>query len=215
MSKFSENMSVYWRYVREKVNPLPRIWRVGIFFGGLFLIYLLWQLFFASSLSAKNQQLEAKKTQLEMQIKMAEVKEIQINESIKKIDATKARHETLRFKLQQFSDVVNISGDKIISSEQMAGVLKALLSDVGLSLESLEITPEQTISPSELEVINSDKKLYDKAITISFKGGYFAVLNYVRELEGLSWQLVWDQLEYKVIKYPDASVTLKLYIVGF
>lgn len=43
------------------------------------------------------------------------------------------------------------------------------------------------------------------------EGKYFAVMQYLKYLEALDWQLYWDKLNYTVDNYPQAIVTIEFY----
>lgn len=72
-------------------------------------------------------------------------------------------------------------------------------------------TPQTTTPPESdkpiVPVIN--RSLY----TVTLKGDYFSIVHYLSTLEETKWQLYWDKFTYKVIKYPDALVTLQFYTV--
>ena len=47
--------------------------------------------------------------------------------------------------------------------------------------------------------------------TLTLKGNYFSILNFLKRLEQLKWQLYWDRLQYQVDNYPEATVTVEFY----
>lgn len=53
----------------------------------------------------------------------------------------------------------------------------------------------------------------DGMLTLGFEGHYFDTLDYLAGLEKLPWCLAWDSLEYKVLNYPDAAVTIHMHLV--
>lgn len=215
MSKILIDIAWQWRHSREKIEALPKKWRIAILLVGLLLIYFFWNWIFMGSLSNKIQLLKTKKTQTETQIIILQTKQRQMTEEIKKFESSIAMQETLKNQLQQSADVVDISSGQIVSLEQMANVLKVLLSDAGLSLETLDIEPKQSFSPGEITMAEGEDTIYHKTISVTFRGGYFGVLNYLRQLESLNWGLFWSDLDYKVTKYPEADISLKLHIVNF
>lgn len=49
---------------------------------------------------------------------------------------------------------------------------------------------------------------------LQLEGSYLATLRYLRALEGLPWKFFWEGVEYEVIEYPTARVTIDLYTLG-
>lgn len=47
--------------------------------------------------------------------------------------------------------------------------------------------------------------------TLTLNGDYFAIMNYLKQLEQLEWQLYWDKLDYQVQTYPAAKATVEFY----
>jgi hypothetical protein len=47
---------------------------------------------------------------------------------------------------------------------------------------------------------------------IEFHGNYFDTLTYLRYLETLPWCVIWDDLLYQVVNYPEADVKVRLHI---
>ncbi|GGI85126.1 hypothetical protein [Legionella impletisoli] len=43
------------------------------------------------------------------------------------------------------------------------------------------------------------------------KGQYFPILNYLKRVEALPWQLYWDKMDYQVETYPEAIATIEFY----
>jgi len=52
--------------------------------------------------------------------------------------------------------------------------------------------------------------LYLHAVELQLRGSYFEALRYLQALETLPWQVIWDQLEYQVIQYPQADIRLRI-----
>lgn len=49
---------------------------------------------------------------------------------------------------------------------------------------------------------------------LQLEGSYLATLRYLRALEGLPWKFFWEGVEYEVIEYPNARITIDLYTLG-
>lgn len=47
------------------------------------------------------------------------------------------------------------------------------------------------------------------------EGSYMATLRYMQALESLPTKLVWDELDFAIVSYPQARITLALHTLGF
>lgn len=55
---------------------------------------------------------------------------------------------------------------------------------------------------------------YRHGLVIEFEGSYLSTLRYLKALEGLSWQLFWDSVEFKVQEFPRARVTISVHTLS-
>lgn len=56
--------------------------------------------------------------------------------------------------------------------------------------------------------------VYKHTVTISFEGSFFNVLAYLNKLESLQWKIYWDFLDYEVISFPKARVSLEVFTLS-
>lgn len=47
--------------------------------------------------------------------------------------------------------------------------------------------------------------------SLSLRGDYFSIMQFLEYVERLKWQLFWDKLDYTVIQYPVAIATIEFY----
>lgn len=64
----------------------------------------------------------------------------------------------------------------------------------------------------QAELAVSDIGRYE--LRLELEGSYLGTLRYLRALEALPWKFFWESVEYEVIEYPLARVTLELYTLG-
>jgi len=64
----------------------------------------------------------------------------------------------------------------------------------------------------QMELAVSDIGRYE--LRLELEGSYLGTLRYLRALEALPWKFFWESVEYEVIEYPLARVTLQLYTLG-
>jgi len=57
---------------------------------------------------------------------------------------------------------------------------------------------------------NGVPRVFRHHVEVVVQGRYFALLDYLKRLEGLRWQFQWDQLHIETVKYPVARATIDL-----
>lgn len=56
--------------------------------------------------------------------------------------------------------------------------------------------------------------VFKHAVVVQLEGSYFDVIDYLTALESLSWKFYWSELDYRVVAYPKAIVTLEVYTLS-
>ena len=54
----------------------------------------------------------------------------------------------------------------------------------------------------------------NKYYKLHLRGGYFAIMSYLRKIEDLPWQIYWDEMSYQVDKYPIAKLELTFHAMS-
>lgn len=98
----------------------------------------------------------------------------------------------------------------LIAPEKMADVLRSMLHEQEqLKLISLKNLPVEPFHQSEGELKEGETALFSHSMELVLDGEYFDVLGYIKRLESLKG-FNWQTLNYEVINYPKARVTLKI-----
>jgi|GEM_PF-2258347 len=113
------------------------------------------------------------------------------------------------------------------SPQKVSQVLKSLLvAKYSLKLISLKSTTGISAVPTVAGGVNkgtnivdtvtpaNSPKFLEHVIAIKFFGDYFSTLNYLKAIEQLNWPIYWDSLNYNVISYPDAEVSLQIRVLA-
>jgi len=51
-------------------------------------------------------------------------------------------------------------------------------------------------------------------LRLELQGSYLGTLRYLRALEALPWKFFWEEVNFEIMEYPDARVTLDIYPLG-
>lgn len=114
--------------------------------------------------------------------------------------------------IEKFSNV-ELSKDQpseAIDPSSLGGVVSQTLPASAASSATSSNTPVATPPPAinlGVQEEPTDRTQY----TLKLQGDYFAILNYLRRMEQLEWQLYWDKLDYEVLNWPQATATIEFY----
>lgn len=197
-------MPLYIKF-RNYLDSLPLATRIAFFVFFFFIIYLTWNFNFwqdnkdaRAAINIKITTITTEVRNLQMQLQALEV---QLNnkkaEALAKANAPK-----------QLDNSEN--QPKLLSAIEMNNVLENLLTNkFKLSLLEFRTLPLKNIVPNQASVT-----LFEHGVLIRFKGDYFSTINYLKAIEELKWRLFWDKLEYKVVQYPIAEITIQVHTLS-
>lgn len=212
-----------WSRLNTRYAALSRRERalvaLAVVFGPLLIGYSL----FVDPQSARRKVMEANLATEEASVArlQAEAANLQQQLSIdpdagRKADlaALNAERDKLDEQLRQFSSV-------LVRPEEMNGLLERLLvRHAGLRLVSLKTLAPQSVLPvgeakeGEAKPAERSFDLYRHGVEIRLEGSYGQLQAYLAQLEKLQQKLLWGKLEYRVIEYPRAELTLTVYTLS-
>ena len=127
--------------------------------------------------------------------------------------ALQAERDRLDEQLRQFSSV-------LVRPEDMNGLLERLLTrHAGLRLLSLKtLAPRSVLPAAEGKEGGQPAErcfdLYRHGVEIRLEGNYGQLQAYLAQLEQLQQKLLWGKLDYRVVDYPRAELTLVVYTLS-
>ncbi|MBP9655578.1 MAG: type II secretion system protein M [Rhodocyclaceae bacterium] len=128
--------------------------------------------------------------------------------------ALHGERDRLDQQLRQFSSV-------LVRPEEMNGLLERLLArHAGLRLVSLKTLAPQSVLPvgevkaGDAKPVERSFDLYRHGVEIRLEGSFGQLQAYLAQLEKLQQKLLWGKLEYRVIDYPKAELTLTVYTLS-
>lgn len=123
----------------------------------------------------------------------------------KKLEALKIRAEDQQSKINSITSA-------LIQPEKMNMVFKGLLEKSRLSFESIKNEKPKIIELNQAK--GSNQVLYEHGLLINMRGSYLDGLAYIKSIENQSWQLYWDEVEYKTTRYPQGDLILKVHTIS-
>lgn len=199
-----------WQQVNERYNRLQLREKRLIFFGLALLIawtslivllepaYLKWQATKQQiqSVAQTNLQLEQQLAILQQQLSQDINQPIQVAITEQQQQQQQLLAELGRYRLQ------------FITGNQTVKMLQDLLGKLSplqlVSLRSEQATPLRLPGESP----DAPVQLYQHVTVLTVSGSYGQLKSLLQQLEALPWLLTWQKLEYQVLEYPQAQMTL-------
>jgi MSHA biogenesis protein MshJ len=110
----------------------------------------------------------------------------------------------------------SIKDTVLVSSATIVPVIKSLaVHQPDMTLKDLLNLPDKAFDVF-LDKTNNQipTTLYEQGITLVFIGSYPIAYEYLHSIENSKWLLFWDELQYKVTKYPEAEIRLTLHTIN-
>jgi len=121
--------------------------------------------------------------------------------------------QQLNLAIEQLDSSIEGMTGNLIPATKMVQVLEDVLQQSGnLQLVRVKSLPVRKLMSAANEATSGRQEdvLYLHAVELQLRGSYFEALRYLQALETLPWQVIWDQLEYQVIQYPQADIRLRI-----
>lgn len=199
-----------WQQVSARYNLLQLREKRLIFFGSALLLvwfslvlflepaYLAWQTSKQQThnLTRANEQLEQQLAVLQLQLAQ---------------DINQPLLLTIAEQQEQQRQMLNMLGayqQQFITGTQTVKLLQDLLGQ--LAPLQLVVLRSEAATPIRLpgEPDDAPAQLFQHVTVLTVSGNYMQLKSLVQQLEGLPWLLSWQKLEYQVIEYPIAQMTL-------
>ncbi|MFT4763192.1 MAG: MSHA biogenesis protein MshJ [Oleispira sp.] len=127
---------------------------------------------------------------------------------------------------------INLLTQALVAPKQMISLLESVLTqDKQLKLISLSNLPEEALSLEgkslavsanaavDTSNITNDKTradalIYKHTFEIELEATYDSALSYLKRLDGLPWQLFWQDLKYESTQYPKGKLNIRIYTLS-
>jgi MSHA biogenesis protein MshJ len=205
-----------------KVDGMSLRERALIFAAAAFLVVSLIDSLFLEPLLDKQRNLSAQVIQQQEKMKETEAQMAALLQA-KQADANSPQRERIRVLRQQIADgdaYLKGRRDKLVPPEKMAQLLEQVLNrNDRLKLVALNTLPVSLlIEPSgdavHAQTTGPEKQIYKHGVTITVRGSYADLLQYLTALEKLPTQMYWGVAKMDVIHHPTVELSLTLYTLS-
>ena len=217
---------------QEKIDALSLRERGAIFFCTIFVLYFICNMFLM-------QPLELRERRMKSQLQQKQAQQLALNLQIQNLVADNSKDpdranrdklKTLRVQLKNIESQVRDSSRQLIAPENMAAMLEKVLRKVkGLELVDVRGLGAKPIINSKQALAEGKNKkpvstesvdlggldnAYKHGLRIEFRGDYLSTLQYVRALENLQWNFLWESLEFEVTRYPKSTAAITVFTLS-
>lgn len=106
---------------------------------------------------------------------------------------------------------------QLIDPREMSVMLTSILQrETSLELISLNNKPGELLMDlaDQASASGSAVALYRHGMQMVFEGSYLETIRYLRSLEALESNFFWERMDYDVLEYPKARITLDIYTLS-
>jgi MSHA biogenesis protein MshJ len=207
-------MREWWNRALEHYVTMQKREQLLVLFVLLFLLFMVWYTFVWANISAWQQrsQATAKTLQREVDVFQSELAVLQAKLRKDPNQFVNAKEAQLKQNMAALNETMQLYSTQLLSSSDLMLALQDVLAEEkGVTLEGIDILPEQEEKAAD---DHGSLKLYQHGVKLVFLADYFTTMAYLQKLEALKWRLFWDHLDYRVTTYPMAEVTLTLHTLS-
>lgn len=220
-------MNEQWFLLKEKFSHLSVREQYIILFSGLFIVFMLFNTLYFDVKTTEKEKLkqsisQIKVTNQQLQLAIAEAEVTVSKDPNKSIDLQIGQYEK---SLQKVDNKLLSLTNELITPQKMRKALQDLLAVApGVEISSfITLQPQPLISAKDnnLESSPSNKQgkkeeeptinLYRHSVRITLKGNYFALRDYLKNIETLPWAFYWQAFDYQVTTFPQAQLNIEMY----
>ena len=207
--------------IKDKIDRSSLRERGLIFFTLMAMLFVIWELSIQSIAIKKEQAIAAEMAaiateQASVDVQISTLQMVSVNSLYKEktanIEELKQAIAKVEFKLAGLSQ-------GLISAEHLPSVLKEffaqgsalhLLKVKTLPAEELQV---QTLKSSDAAEQNtlSGSGVFKHTVIIEVSGSYAQLITLLASLESMEWKFYWESLDYQVLTYPTARISLRVF----
>lgn len=225
-------MNQQWQEWEGKINSMTQRERIILLVTALVVVVMGMQVLLIDPLMAERQKVHMEIKQLTSTLEQQKNETVIVNAQLTAgVNRHKEqRRDQLAEQVETLDRQIQESVVAMIPPQMMPQVLENVLEkNSELKLVSLENKPvvsvleegaEEDAPPVRGAVqtpqAGDEKKqgLYSHGFVLTLSGNYRAAIRYFEQLSELPWRFYWDDMRYRVDRYPNATITLEVHTVS-
>ncbi len=207
-------MRQFFQEIAERVDSMQLRERAMLLIAGTVVLFFLADIFGFQPTFREQAQEKSVISTLEQQLHILRERSGLLSGHAEK-DPSSWRDQLLA-ELSELESTLHRELGGLLAPDQAIEVLEQVLAqEQGLKLIKVDAV-SNPLSTMELAQKNNglvtDVGRY--GLQLHLEGSYLATLRYLLALESLPWKFFWEGVDFEVIEYPNARVTLDIYTLG-
>jgi MSHA biogenesis protein MshJ len=213
--------------LQEKIDARVIRERALILLTALAVIFMLWNFVIQSPFDKKIQETRSQLDSLTTQRTTMQTQVTAITQGLL-VDPDKqkkAQVEQLQTDIQNLDSKLQNVSQNLIKADQLPQALQEVLQKTQqLTLLEVKTLPAKelqfaSVAPAgdgqSVAVVEENKAgVYQHVVELRVSGSFSQVVQLLIALEHLPWRFYWQSLDYSVMHYPNAEVTLRVYTLS-
>lgn len=198
--------------LREQIDARPPRERVLILVTAAFVLFMLWDFVAREPLAQRIDHADQQIHSVEQQAEAMQQTAAALRSELATLedDGPERELERARERLAEIDERLTERTLLVISPTEMVTVLRDMLADDRrLTLRTLRNHEVEAVITQGADD-EGVPRVYRHRVDVVLTGEYFALLDYMKRLEGLDWQFQWDDLRIETERYPNARATLTI-----
>ena len=206
--------------IEKRFNTFSMREKVLILLALIFVVYSGWHTLLYDYILATDEEVAKKTQQIKQQISLLEGQIDTISEVLGRdptfVLAQQARN--LKNENEKLGKKVYESTKRMVSPKDMNTVLNHLIQkSEGLTVVSMEsLATKPLFAAKTLEENGKSKQfqVFNHGLRVELLGSYIDTLRFLKALEQQNVNVMWDEIDYEVKKYPKARIVIVLHTLS-
>ena len=216
-------LKAQWQNLSSRFSALATRERVMVLAGTIIGVAFIYDAVATRPLEARMKRLTLQVAESRQNVKLTEI-QVRAQDTVVDPESVKRTYrDALRKQLAEIDQNMQGLQRGLVPPEKMAKLLEEMLSrSGGLQLVSLRTLPVQRFeTPGATPTVKApekgakpasskenDRVVYQHSVEVTLQGSYPELLEYLAQLEKLSWQMFWGRISVDAEQYPRLRVTL-------
>lgn len=229
----SEGMKAHWEKYAGWFNARILRERIIIALCIIAALYFVWDFAVLQGLAAKRNALDSRYQLATSDMTKLSAEERVLSQALLNNPNAKKQREILQLeaRLKKLDEEIEALSVGLVSAEKLPRAIREVL----LSRNDLSLVGFQAYEPEQLRLTANtleDESVFDESlidttirerdsvgvykhrVALRIEGSYFAIRDYLYELEESEWHFYWSSLDYSVGAHPKATAQIEVYTLS-
>jgi MSHA biogenesis protein MshJ len=208
------------RNLAARIDARTRRERMLLIAAGATIVLLAWDTTVRAPLAERQRVALEREAQVEADLATMRASEGTLREQLTALSSTRADEQVgaLQARIAAVDGELQARTQGLISPHQMVAVLRAFVAgDERIELVALRNDAAEPIVTAKDAgaAVATVPRVFRHRVELVLRGEYFALLEYLRRVEGLEWRFRWDALNVTTLEYPIAEAVIVLSTLSF